>query len=207
MTNKINQKVKRRPPNTLDWPPEVDALILDISDGETTIPEIRKRVLEVTGDDRSVSSIRHRMQYLGAPMRQRGNPVRINADMKDFVYAKLQNGESISGIRDEFNEYFDTDYNYTRIWRIALDAHADRDRGFSKDVFALDWTRLQQKLSPDGAICTRHWLWRWHRFDEKRTAMGCVFHGTKEEIPQLLTKGQFRDQWTAMQKLFGIASS
>jgi len=210
MNIKVNNKVKGRKGGrftALEWTPEADALILEIADGDTTVPEIRKRVLALTGDDRSETAIRHRMQYLGAPMRQRGAAVRITNDMRDFVSAKCYEGLSIQEIRESFNGYFGTDYNYTRIWRIALEARADRDRRFNKEHFAEDWLRLQEKFAPDGAICQKHWLWRWRRFDERRSAQGIVFSGEKEEIPQLLTKGQFRKQWTDMQRLFGIKTT
>lgn len=191
--------------NKLDWSAEADALLREMADGETTVPEIGDRIRALTGDNRSNSSVHHRMVRLGLPMRKQGRRVLISDDMKDFVYARYFEGYTIKTIHEMFNEYFGTEWSYTRIWRVALEANADRH--ISKEQFVADWTRLQGKFSPNGEICRKHWLWRWRRFDETRPASGCVFRGEREEIPQLMSKQQFAKQWTDMQRLFGITST
>ena len=186
------------------WAPEVDEMIRNTADGDISAPEMTVLVRKMTGDNRSVGSVLKHMKALGVPIRPRGSALHLTNEMKDFVSAKVFADWTIVRIREEFNAYFGVNYSYTRIWRIALEAHADKERWLTGKVFTEDWLRLQDKFSPEGAICRKHWLWRWRRFDERRTAGGVVFHGKKEPIPHLMNTKQFKDEWTAMQRLFGI---
>lgn len=188
----------------LTWTPEVDELILSMADGQNTIGAILTEVRKLTGDNRSDNALRKHMVRIGAQRRPVGSCKRLTQKMKDYIYVLAHEDIPITEIRDRFNEYFGTYFNYTTIWQTVLSARADKERPLTKQVFTEEWTRLQQTLAPDGAICGRHWLWRWHRMDESRTANGCVFHGKKEPIPHIITTQQFKEEWRKMQALFGI---
>lgn len=190
----------------LTWTPEVDELILSMADGQTSIGEILVEVRKLTGDNRSDNALRKHMLKLGAARRPQGSHRVFTQQMKDFIYvmAKAEPPVPITQMRDIFNDYFDTSFCYSRIWQAVLAARADRERGMTRQMFVEEWTRLQRKFSPDGAICGKHWLWRWRRMDENRTAAGVVFHGKKEPAPSFVTASQFADEWRKMQALFGI---
>lgn len=188
----------------LTWPEEALQKIREIADGEVSMPEIRRTIYEETGFQVSISALRRKMMSLDIPIRRRGYMPPVTDEMKDFVFVKVKEGLPLSLIQKLFNERFDRNYNYSRLWRIAIETGAVAEVKMTMKTFAEDWVRLQAKFAPDGAICHKHWLWRWRRLDENRTAEGCVFRGKKQPVPHLMNTKQFRDEWTAMQRSFGI---
>lgn len=184
MEVKVNNKV-RRIWNRKEWTPEMDAVVLRMADGETTIGEIAVAVTQETGTSVSKPLTRKRMIELGCPMRMQGGKIIVTQEMRDFIYAKAMSGKTIAEIQAEFNEWFDVDWNTTRIYRVMLSVNADRSQRIAKAQFIEDWTRLQAKFAPNGEICRKNWLWRWRRLDENRTASGMVFHGKRVDIPDL----------------------
>lgn len=190
----------------LNWTQEITDKILEVADGELSMPEIRRILQEEHGFSVSISALRRKMLKIGAPIRKHGYAPPVNDDMKDFVYAKTKEGLPITVIQKLFNERYDRHFTYSRIWRIAIDSGADVEQRLTAKTFTEDWLRLQAKFAPDGETCRKHWLWRWRRLDEQRTTRGVVFHGKKEPIPHLMNTQQFKDEWTAMQRLFGITS-
>lgn len=190
-----------------DWTPEEDEILRKYADGEASVPAIKQAFYEETGDERSITTIRKRMHFLGLPLRGRGaKKLEISQNMKDFVAIGMLQGAKITTITDRFNERFDTDWAYSKIYRIALETRTDKERPLTKSIFTEEWLRLQKQLAPSGAVRRKHWLWRWRRMDENRTSSSCVFRGEKEPIPDLFNEAQFKDEWRKMQALFGITN-
>lgn len=183
MEVKVNKV--RRIWNRKEWTPEMDAVVLRMADGDTSIGEIAVAVTQETGTSVSKPVTRKRMIELGCPMRMQGGKIIVTQEMRDFVYAKAMSGKTIAEIQTAFNEWFDVEWNSTRIYRVMLSVNADRSQRIAKAQFVEDWTRLQAKLSPNGEICRKNWLWRWKRLDENRTAAGVIFHGKRVDIPDL----------------------
>ena len=166
------------------WDPEVDELIWELADGIKTVSEILTEVRKMTGDNRSVHVLRHHMRKIGAPIRKWGGKTPMTDQMWDYLYVLSKRGLTLSDIREEFNDFFGTQFSNTLVWRLILDVNGDKERPITRDVFIDEWTKLQGRFAPDGEICRRHWLWRWTRLDEERTAAGCVFSGAKVRIPK-----------------------
>ena len=189
MEVKVNNKVTKRRWNKRDWTPEMDAALRRLADGENSIPEIAVGLQRELGQPFSKTFVNRRMHALNLPMRRRGGQIIITDEMRDFVYALSKKDMTIEQIRERFNAHFAVDWNASRIYRVMLNAFADRSQRLNKTQFAEDWTRMQAKLAPDGEICRKNWLWRWKRLDENRTAAGVVFHGKKVDIPDIKPRG------------------
>lgn len=168
--------------NKLEWTPEIDGVIRRMADGDTTVKEIVAALDTELGVKISRTSVLKHMKEIGAPLRPQGGKVEVTQEMRDFVYVKARD-KTIAEVAGEFNAWFGVDWTATRIYRIILNANAERWHRLNKRQFAEDWGRIQRQLSPDGEICRKNWLWRWRRLDEDRTAAGMVFRGRRVEIP------------------------
>lgn len=188
---KVNNQVTPKKPrwNQREWTPEMDAALKRLANGENTIKEIAVGMHNEFNQNFSNSLINRRMHTLNLPMRRQGGAIIITDEMRDFVYALSKKDMTIEEIRERFNRWFVVDWNATRIYRIMLNAYAERNQRLNKTQFTEDWTRMQAKLAPDGEICRKNWLWRWKRLDENRTAAGMVFHGKRVDIPDLKPRG------------------
>ena len=102
-----------------------------------------------------------------------------NQDYLDFLYA--HKNDTVRDVQVMFNERFGTAFSATKIYRLMLAAKADPGIALTPTFFSEEWGKLQKKLAPNGQERRMHWLWRWRRFDDDRTAAGCVFRGRKVE--------------------------
>ena len=182
-----------------NWTPEMDAVVVEAYTEGLTYKEIAQKVNETFGLNMSHHTAVNRLKAMGVLSDYGKRPTQ---DMKDWAYVHRE--MPIRKLTTAFNEKFETDWSHMKIYRLLIDANAERGHVMTPKEFVEEWTKIHNKFAKDpDQVAPPHWLWRWKRF-RRTTTSGVVYRGKAEKVPTFFTEEQFAREWRKMQKLFGI---
>ena len=165
---------------TVQWTEDKINLLRSLCDQNLTIRQIIEQMTENTGETFTVNIVNNEIRRLGLKTKRMYGSRGITQEMRDFLY--INRYKTVTEATNEFNARFGTRFDRKRIYRLMLEARADPNMALTASFFTEEWGKLQHKLAPEGQERRKHWLWRWRRFDDSRTATGRVFRGKKPDI-------------------------
>ena len=124
------------------------------------------------------ASIRNHLNYLGISYSHERRRSSTTPEMREWMrtHYHIQIGE----LTDMFNDVFNGEFTMRQVYKLAYRVGADeQERAQSTDKFQEDWNRVKRRISPNGQIAPKHWLWRYYPLDINRKASGVTFRGKK----------------------------
>lgn len=171
-------------PKIINWKEDEDAVLRYYCNHGYSAKAITDKLNAFIGGDdpRSESAVRCRLDRLGLKTlrAEKFKSSKITPEMRDFVYVNRH--KTLEQIRELFNRFFETSFPMTFIYKVMLEARATREHVMTASDFALEWRDLQERIAPNGEVRRHHWLWRWKRFDDNRSAAGAVFRGKAAKV-------------------------
>ena len=185
----------------IQWTPEEDQILID--NWSTKTYKELVQLLKDAGKNVCKSTIRNRLVALNI-ITEYGRGKRVTQDMLDFTY--VHRDLQIRTLTRKFNERFNRKWSTFKMYRVLLDAKAERGHRLTAEEFTEDWVKLQSKFAEfEDQTAPIGWLWRWKRFN-RTTTEGAVFRGRKEPVGTIFNAEQFAEEWRKMQRMFGITT-
>lgn len=164
----------------IDWTEDKVNMLRTLCEQGLTLKQITERMTEYAGEPVTWNVTINAIRRFGLKTKRMYGPRGVTQEMRDFLY--VNRDKTVRDATELFNAKFGTDFDKMRVYRLMLEARADPNMTLTSSFFIEEWDKLQHKLAPEGQERRKHWLWRWRRFDDSRTATGCVYRGKRTDI-------------------------